>query len=117
MASDRNANIAEPEATLQGEATADDLAMAGLVDMVRHSLPRHKPLLQDSFICSMRRDGREVRSRMDYILGTYIILFQDVAVWDPQHNSDHYMVLGYLHHWESIVIPEEGNQPHSQCPQ
>ena len=23
-------------------------------------------------------------------------MFQDVAVWDMQHHSEHYMVLGYL---------------------
>ena len=33
---------------------------------------------------------------MDYTLGTDHRLFQDVAVRDPRHNSDHYMVLGCL---------------------
>ena len=41
----------------------------------------------------MHRDGREVRSRTDYILVTDCILFQDVAVRDPQHQSYHYIVL------------------------
>ena len=44
----------------------------------------------------MRRDGREFRSRTDYILGTYIRLFQDMAVQDLQHHLDYYMVLGCL---------------------
>ena len=33
---------------------------------------------------------------MEYILGTYHRLFQDVAVRDTQHHLDHYMILGYL---------------------
>ena len=45
----------------------------------------------------MIREGREVRSRTDYILGTDHRLFGNVSVWYPRHNSDHYMVLGCLH--------------------
>ena len=37
-----------------------------------------------------------MRSRTDYILGTDRRLFQNVAVRDPWHNTDHYMVLGCL---------------------
>ena len=44
----------------------------------------------------MVRLGREVQSRTDYILGKYCCLFRNVAVWDPQHNSDHYLVLGCI---------------------
>ena len=44
----------------------------------------------------MLRKGREVRSRIDYILGTDRHLFGNVSVRDPWHNSDHYMVLGCL---------------------
>ena len=44
----------------------------------------------------MLRNGREVRSRTDYILGADRRLFSNVAVRDPRHNSDHYMVLGCL---------------------
>ena len=42
------------------------------------------------------RNRREVRSRMDYILGTDRHLFGNDAARDPRHNSDHYMVLGCL---------------------
>ena len=34
---------------------------------------------------------------MDYILGADFHLFGNVSVWDPRHNSDHYLVLGCLH--------------------
>ena len=45
----------------------------------------------------MVRLGRELRSRTDYILGTDCRLFRNASVRDPRHNSDHYMVLGFLH--------------------
>ena len=44
----------------------------------------------------MKRQGQVVRSRTDYILGTDRRLFQNVAVRDPRHNTDYYMVLGCL---------------------
>ena len=44
----------------------------------------------------MVRFWREVRYRTDYILGTDFRLFRNVAVRNPWHNSDHYMVLGCL---------------------
>ena len=45
----------------------------------------------------MIREGKEVRSRTDYILGTDRRLFGNLIVQYPRHNSDHYMVLGFLH--------------------
>ena len=45
----------------------------------------------------MIREGREVRSQTDYILGTDFRLFGNVSVQDPSHNSYHYLVLGCLH--------------------
>ena len=45
----------------------------------------------------MSREGREVRSQTDYILGTDFRLFGNVSVQDPRHNSDQYIFLGYLH--------------------
>ena len=44
----------------------------------------------------MRRKGQVVRSQTDYILGTDRRMFKNVAVRDPRHNTDHYMVLGCL---------------------
>ena len=91
-----NANLEEPEGTPRGESIADKLAAAGLLDMGIHFLLRHMPLFQDSCTWIMKRDGQEVRSRKYYILRTDHRLFQGVAVWDLQHNSYHYMVLGCL---------------------
>ena len=44
----------------------------------------------------MVREGKAIRSRTDYLLGTDHSLFRNVAVRDPRHNSDHYMVVGKL---------------------
>ena len=44
----------------------------------------------------MVREGRVVRFRTDYILGTDRFLFWNVSVRDPRHNTDHYMLLGCL---------------------
>ena len=44
----------------------------------------------------MVRWGKAVRSRTDYILGTDRSFFRTVAVRDPRHNSDHYMVMVLL---------------------
>ena len=44
----------------------------------------------------MIREGREVRSQTDYILGMDIRHFGNVSVRNPRHNSDHYMFLGCL---------------------
>ena len=82
VSGDLNANLAEPEGTPQGETIVDDLVVVGLMDMGIHFLPWRKPWLQDGCKYSMQRDGREVRSRTDYILGTDHRLFRDLAVWD-----------------------------------
>ena len=91
-----NTNQIDPEGTPQGEAIVDELVSTGIEDMGLKFLQRCKTLLQDRCAWSMRRDGLEVRSRTNHILGTDLRLFQDVAVQDPRHNLDHYMVLGCL---------------------
>ena len=96
MAGDLNSNLVDPEVTPQSEAISDKLASARLEDMGLHFLPQCKPWLQDRCTWSMRRYGQEFWSWMDYILITDCRLFQDVEVRDPQHNLDHYIVLGCL---------------------
>ena len=68
----------------------------GLEDMSSHFLPRKKPCLKDGRTLVMRRGGWEVRSRTDYILGKDSSMLQNVAVQDSRHNTEHYLVLGYL---------------------
>ena len=69
----------------------------GNEDMSAHFLPSRRSWFRDGRMWSMIREGREVRSWTDYILGTDLRLFGNVSVRDPRHNSDHYMVLGCLH--------------------
>ena len=44
----------------------------------------------------MVREGKVVWSRTDYLLGTEQSLFRNLSVWDPRHNTDHFMVVGCL---------------------
>ena len=44
----------------------------------------------------MVREGKVVRSRTDYILGTDRSLFRNVSIRDLRHNTDHFMVVGCL---------------------
>ena len=73
-----------------------DLTAAGLEEIFPHFLPQRFPWCQDRRTWSMVQLGMEVRSRTDYILGTDYCLFRNVAIRDPQHNSDHYLVLVLL---------------------
>ena len=64
--------------------------------MAAHFLPRQRKWGRESRTWIMVREGEVVRSRIDYILGKYCLLFWKVSVWDPWHNTNHYMVLGCL---------------------
>ena len=88
--------LASPEGYRRAEEIATSLATEGLEDMARHFLPWESRWCRDRRTWGMIRKGREVRSRTEYILGTDRRLFRNVAVRDPWHNSDHYMVLGCI---------------------
>ena len=89
--------LAEPEGDRRGEDIAAALATEGLEYMLAHFLPRRRPWCWAGRTWSILREGREVRSWTDYILETDRRLFGNVSVQDPRHNSDHYLVLSYLH--------------------
>ena len=72
------------------------MATVGLEDMTTHFLPHRKSWVQDGRTWFMLRQGREVRSRTDYLLWIYLCLFQNIFVRYPWNNSYHYMVLGCL---------------------
>ena len=76
--------------------------MSGIEYMSGHFLPRRKPWLRDGRTWIMLRGGQEVRFWTNCLLGTYLRLFQNVAVWDMWHNTDHYLVMGYLRR----VVPD-----------
>ena len=96
VAGDFNVDLAAPEGDRRAEDIATTLATEGLGDLARHFLPRETRWCRDRRTWGVIRKGREVRSRTDYILGTDRRLLRNVAVRDPQHNSDHYMVLGCI---------------------
>ena len=96
VAGDFNADLETPEGDRRAEAIATSLATEGLEDMASHFLPRESRWCRDRRTWGILRKGREVRSRTDYILGTDSRVIRNVAVRDPRHNSDNYMVLGCL---------------------
>ena len=57
-------------------------------------LPFRKSWARDGSTWLMHLQGREGRPQTDYLLGMEFPLFQDVSVWYPRNNSNHYMVLG-----------------------
>ena len=75
VAGDFNINLVEPEGTPQGEAVADELAAAGLLDIEIIFLPRRKTWFQDKCTWRIHRDGIEVWSWTDNIFGTDCRLF------------------------------------------
>ena len=94
MAGGLNINLAYPEGDRREEDIATKIATEGLEDMAPHFLPRQRQWCQYRRTWGLLWKGREVRSQTDYILGTERCLFRNVSVWEPWHNSDHYMVLG-----------------------
>ena len=96
VAGDFNVNLATPEGDRRAEYIATTLATEGLEDMAKHFLPRDSRWCRYRRTWGMFRKGREVRYQTYYILGTDRRLFRNVAVRDPRHNSDHYIVLSYL---------------------
>ena len=80
----------------RGTELSAAITEAGLEDMAAHFLPRKRWWGREQRTWAMVRGGKAVRSRTDYILGTDRSLFRNVAVRDPRHNPDHYMVMGLL---------------------
>ena len=91
-----NADLAQPEGVQREEDIVAALTAEGLEDMLVHFLPQQIPWCLDRRVWSMVRLGREVSSRVDYILGTDCCLFRNVSARDLRHNSDHYLVIGCL---------------------
>ena len=93
---DLNVNLKDPEGYQREEDIVAALTAMGLEYMMAQFLPQWCPWCQDGRTWSMVQLGREVQSRMYCILGIYRCLFRNVVIWDPQHNSDHYLVIGCL---------------------
>ena len=91
-----NMNLTEPENYWSGTEIAAALTEEGIKDMAAHFLPHQRKWGRERRTWIMVREGKVFRSRTDYILGTDRRLFWNVSVWDPRHNTNHYMVLGCL---------------------
>ena len=96
VAGDFNIYLGETASDGRGTEIAAALTEAGVEDMTTHFLPRKRIWGRERRTWSMVREGKVIRSRTDYLLGTDRSLFRNVAVRDPRHNSDHYMVVGHL---------------------
>ena len=95
---------------------------AGLEDLAVHFFPQRRTWCRDQRMWGSVRQWRVVRSWTDYILGSDHRIFQNVAVWDQRHNSDHFMFveclcgasLGehfcYLGHRTSLPLRPNGRQ-------
>ena len=96
MVGDLNANLDDPEVNYQDEKISSALATAVLKDIPGHFLSHDKKWARDGRMWIMICMGREVRSQTDYLLGTDQHLFCSISFQDPQHNSDRYMIPGFL---------------------
>ena len=68
------------------------IATYGLEDMLLHFKQRKSFTHRQTW--HQLRDGKLLRSRCDYILGTDRRLFETVGIRDPRHySSDHYMIM------------------------
>ena len=97
VAGDLNTALDDPENNWIGMEIAAAITEAGLEDTKAHLLPRRQRWGRERRTWSMVREGKVVWSRTDYILGTEQSLIRNVSIRDPRHNTDHFMVVGYLH--------------------
>ena len=91
-----NTELEDPENNRRGTEIAAAMTAAGVEDMTVHFLSRRRRWGQERRTRSMVQEGKVVRSRTDYILGTDQSLFRGVFVRYPRHNTDHFMVVGCL---------------------
>ena len=93
---DLNTDLEDSESDRRGTEIVAAMTEAGLEDMTAHFLPRKRRWGRERQMWSMVREGKVVRSRTNYLLGTDRSLFRNMSVWDPQHNTNHFMVVGCL---------------------
>ena len=93
---DLNTDLGDAESDRRGSDIAAAMTEAGVEDTMAHFLQRKRKWGRERRTWSMVREGKVVRSRTDYLLGTDRSLFRNVSVRDPRHNTDHFMVVGCL---------------------
>ena len=70
MAGDLNTDLGDTENDRRGSEIAAAMTEAGVEDMTAHFLPRKRKWGRERQTWSMVREGKVVRSRTDYHLGT-----------------------------------------------
>ena len=83
VAGDLNTAMEDPENNQRETEIAAVMIEAGLEDMTAHFLPQRRRCGQESRTWSMVQEGKVVRSRTEYLLGTDRSLFRNVSVRDP----------------------------------
>ena len=96
VAGDLNVDLKKAGGRGRDEDIAVAVATEGLENIAGQYLPIRRAWCRDRRTWAAVRQGRVVRSLTDYILGSERQIFQNMAVWDPRHNSDHFMVVGCL---------------------
>ena len=96
MAEDLNTDLGDTENDRRGWDIAAAMTEAGVKDMTAHFLPRKRKWGREHRTWSMVREGKVVRSRTDYLLGTDRSLFRNMSVRYPRYNTNHFMVVGCL---------------------
>ena len=87
-------DLEDSESDRRGTDIAAAMTEAGVEDMTAHYLLSKRRWGREKRTWSMVREGKVVRSRTDYLLGTDRSLFRNVSVRDPRHNTDPFMVVG-----------------------
>ena len=94
MMGDLNTYLEDSENDRRGMEIAAAMTAAGVEDMTAHFLPRRRRWGRERRMWSMVREGKFIRSRKDYLLGTERSPFRKVSFRDPRHNTDQFMVVG-----------------------
>ena len=80
VAGDFNTDLGGMENNGRGIEIAAALTEAGVEDMTAHLLPKKRRWGMERWTYSMVREGKAIRSRTGYLLGTDRSLFRNVAV-------------------------------------
>ena len=96
MTGDLNTDLEDSESDRRGTEIAAAMTAAGVEGMMAHFLPRKRRWGRERRTWSMVWEGKVVRSQTDYLLGSDRSLFRNVSVRYPQHNTNHFMMVGCL---------------------
>ena len=80
MVGDLNTDLEDLEIDRRGTEITSAMKAAGVQGMTAHFLPRKRRWGRERRTWSMVREGKAVRSRTDYLLGTDRSIFRNVSV-------------------------------------